>query len=190
MSLHSRADKLARAAARSSWLIELAPRVSELPGPIQKYDDPFLPYSRTVIQATSDLVAGYVFDFAAYMTLGAAGAIALERSVALAAADDACLTVLHGPFARGEFAALAAAGALNVAAATVTSAAVAEAFAAQGVCGLVVMASADAHADCCDGATVCIDGAVFRVLRQSFLDEFKRDDFGEALHAAVIGLPQ
>jgi len=37
-----------------------------------------------------------MFDLGAYLSLGGAGAVALERSIAFAAADAA--TILHGPF--------------------------------------------------------------------------------------------
>ncbi len=192
MNRHSRegefGGKVRSAAARGGWMIEIAPRVSEMPAPIQKYDDPFLPYSRAVIEATAALVAGYVFDLAAYLALGAAGAIALERSVAIAAADGGCITVLHGPFARGEYAALAGAGTLNVDAATVIDRRVAEAFEAEGVRGLVMTPDVSELPDAYNGHAIRIEGVQFGLLRQSFLDQFKRDDFAEALRNAVAGL--
>ncbi len=82
---------------QSRVALMLAPYVSRMPGVIQKYDDPFFPFGKAIIQATRDVVCAYVFDFAAYMGIGAAGAIALERTVAYARGD--AVTILHGPFA-------------------------------------------------------------------------------------------
>jgi hypothetical protein len=84
-------------AHQSRVALTLAPYVSRMPGVIQKYDDPFFPFSKAIIQATRDVVCAYVFDFAAYLAIGAAGAIALERTVAYARGDT--VTILHGPFA-------------------------------------------------------------------------------------------
>lgn len=181
------AGKATRAVLRSRWMIELAPRVSELPAPIQKYDDPFLPYSRAVLQATAERAGGYIFDLAAYLALGAAGAVALERSVALVSGEP-YLTVLHGPFAAGGFAALAGRDALNMDAATVTDSQVAKAFEAQGVYGIGPFSSANAAADGYGAGEIRLGGVQFTVLRQSFLDQFNREDFAEAIRAALTGL--
>jgi hypothetical protein len=74
----------------------LAPHLSMMPLPIQGYDDPFFPFGRAIVDATRDLVCMYMFDLASYLLLGAAGAIALERTIAYASRD--VLTILHGPF--------------------------------------------------------------------------------------------
>lgn len=84
-------------AHQSRVALMLAPYVGRMPGVIQKYDDPFFPFGRAIIEATRDIVCGYVFDLAAYLAIGAAGAIALERTVAYARGD--AVTILHGPFA-------------------------------------------------------------------------------------------
>lgn len=91
-------------ASRSGTLLWLAPVVSELPLAYLRYDDPALPYSRALINATAGRVCGWVFDLAAYLAFGAAGAVALERSAALAAGRG--ITILHGPFATEDYAAL------------------------------------------------------------------------------------
>lgn len=91
-----RLDTLAQAKGRALAL-RIAPRIEGLPLPIQAYDDPFLPFSKAIINATRDLVSVYIFDLAAYLALGAAGAIALERAIRYAKGD--ALTILHGPFA-------------------------------------------------------------------------------------------
>jgi hypothetical protein len=74
----------------------LAPRLTKMPLPMQRYDDPFLPFGKAIIAATQDLVCAYVFDLAAYLAIGAAGAVALERTIA--SVDDDTITILHGPF--------------------------------------------------------------------------------------------
>jgi hypothetical protein len=74
----------------------IAPRLALLPLPIQRYDDPFLPFGKAIIDATRDMVCAYIFDLAAYLSIGAAGAVALERTIAYARQE--ILTILHGPF--------------------------------------------------------------------------------------------
>lgn len=81
---------------RSDIILVLNPRPFLLPHPIQRYDDPYLPFGKAVIQATRPYVCGYMFDFASYLGMGAAGAVALERTVAYATQQS--LTILHGPF--------------------------------------------------------------------------------------------
>lgn len=85
-----------QAAHESRLVIGLAPRHTQMPAPIAKYDDPFLPFGRAIINATADYACAYVFDLASYLALGAAGAIALERSIPLVPRE--MLTILHGPF--------------------------------------------------------------------------------------------
>jgi hypothetical protein len=81
---------------QSDVILLMRPLMSDMPAPMHFYDDPFFPFSRAIIQATRDVVCGYLFDFAAYMVQGAAGARALERSIAYAGNDT--LKVIHGPF--------------------------------------------------------------------------------------------
>jgi hypothetical protein len=103
------AEKLAeiQKARQTDLALCLSPSVSRMPLPMQRYDDPFLPFSRAIIPATRDLVCAYVFDTAAYLTLGAAGAVALERTIALVTGE--ALAVLHGPFSGPDYAEVAAA---------------------------------------------------------------------------------
>ncbi len=75
----------------------LLPRLTKMPLPMQRYDDPFLPFGKAIIAATQDLVCAYIFDLAAYLAIGAAGAVALERTIAYVGEDN--LTVLHAWFA-------------------------------------------------------------------------------------------
>lgn len=79
----------------------IRPFITRMPLPIQRYDDPFFPFSKAIIAATRDLVCAFVFDMGAYLALGGAGAVALERSLAFAAAD--AVTILHGPFESDNF---------------------------------------------------------------------------------------
>ena len=93
-------------------VLPIAPQVERMPAPIRIYDDPFLPFGRAVIKATRDLVCGYLFDFAAYLAIGAAGAVALERTVAYVAGER--LTILHGPFSGDGYVILLDEGSFNV----------------------------------------------------------------------------
>lgn len=76
-------QKLHDAQKRSGqqWALYISPEVEKLPFEIQRYDDPFLPYMRAIYEATHDLTCAYMLDFGAYLRLGAAGAVALERSI-------------------------------------------------------------------------------------------------------------
>ncbi len=104
---------------QSRLALGLAPHMSDLPAPIIKYDDPFLPFSRAIIEATADMVALYVFDLASYLALGAAGARALERSIPLV--PDHIPTVLDGPFWTAGYARAAFADAFAVDAVTLAT---------------------------------------------------------------------
>jgi hypothetical protein len=107
MPPESFANKLNEACviSKSDLLLFIAPALSRLPLSIQRYDDPLLPFGRAIINATQDLVCGYMFDLAAYLTLGAAGAIALERTLPLA--GNSLIRILHGPFYGSGYAAAA-----------------------------------------------------------------------------------
>ena len=114
------ADRLAAAQQTTgSRALLMNPRLSLLPLPMQRYDDPFLPFGKAVIDATRDAVCAYLFDLAAYLALGAAGAVALERTIAYARAGDGTVCILHGPFASGAYAEAAGKSAFDVDAVTV-----------------------------------------------------------------------
>lgn len=87
--------------ATSKWALYISPKVDLLPFAIGRHDDPFLPYARAIFAASRDLVCAYVFDLAAYMALGAAGMVALERSIGLVAQGH--VTVLDASFSTGSF---------------------------------------------------------------------------------------
>lgn len=94
------------------------PRIADMPLPIQRFDEPFLPFGKALIAATQDLVVCYAFDFASYMALGAAGVVALERTLGFVGPD--CIKVLHGPFHGPGYSTMADKIALNLDAITVT----------------------------------------------------------------------
>lgn len=78
-------------------VVLIAPSVARMPLPIQRYDDPFLPFGKAVIQTTRDLVSMYIVDVMAYFVLGGAGAVALERTIDYL--NDEVPVILHAPFA-------------------------------------------------------------------------------------------
>ncbi|MEL7432808.1 MAG: hypothetical protein AAFN11_02575 [Chloroflexota bacterium] len=80
----------------SDIILFLNPQFENLPLPITRFDDPFFPFSKEIISATQDLVAGYMFDMASYLAMGGAGAVALERTIRYVPRDR--ITILHGPF--------------------------------------------------------------------------------------------
>lgn len=83
--------------SQSKIVVRLAPTASRLPLAYLRFDDPALPYGRDVISATAGGVCGWVFDLSAYLAYGAAGIIALERTLALAVGQG--ITILHCAFA-------------------------------------------------------------------------------------------
>jgi hypothetical protein len=94
------------------------PRIELLPIAATRFDDPFLPFSKAIINATRDLACAYVFDLAAYLSLGAAGAVALERSIRYV--PDNRISILHGAFSSDAFSAMADITGFGVNAITIT----------------------------------------------------------------------
>ena len=67
----------------NSWLcIGLDPALERLRVDFRKWDEPILPYNRAIIDATADLVCAYKPNLGFYLQWGAAGVIALERTIA------------------------------------------------------------------------------------------------------------
>jgi hypothetical protein len=130
---------------QSSIMLLLRPQMAKLPLPIQRYDDPFLPFSCAIIEAAQPLVCGVIFDMAAYLALGAAGAVAIERAIAFAGNRD-LLTVLHAPFATPDYAAATSALAFAPDGVTVTDTTLIPAYVLRHQSGVWVMG--DAGADC------------------------------------------
>ena len=88
--------KQAQAETGHNIILKLNPVFEMLPLPITRFDDPFLPFGKEVIQATQDLVCGYMFDMASYMAMAGAGAVALERTIRYVPKNR--ISILHGPF--------------------------------------------------------------------------------------------
>lgn len=80
----------------SRAILKLNPKLTRLPLSIQRFDDPFLPFVKPIIDATQDNVVAYWLDLASYLTLGAAGARALERTLGYIGVDVP--KILHAPF--------------------------------------------------------------------------------------------
>jgi hypothetical protein len=95
----------------------IAPKIEQMPLPMQRYDDPFLPFGKAIINATKEVICAYIFDLSSYLALGAAGAIALERTIDYVGED--AITILHGAFAIPSFASVMDETAFGVDAATI-----------------------------------------------------------------------
>jgi orotidine-5'-phosphate decarboxylase len=66
-----------------SWLcVGLDPQPERLPIEAQRWDEPILPFNKAIIDATADIVCAYKPNLGFYMQWGAAGVIALERTIA------------------------------------------------------------------------------------------------------------
>jgi UDP:flavonoid glycosyltransferase YjiC (YdhE family) len=115
----SYAERLAaiQGANRSDLALLLKPRLLQMPLPMQRFDDPFLPFMKAIIGATRELVCAYVFDLATFMATGAAGMVALERSIAYAGGD--VMKILHVPFASDDYVTAVSESAFNVDAVTI-----------------------------------------------------------------------
>lgn len=77
-------EKLRAAQERNnSWLcVGLDPQPARLPLPAFRWDEPVLPFNKAIIDATLDLVCAYKPNLGFYLQWGAAGLIALERTIA------------------------------------------------------------------------------------------------------------
>jgi orotidine-5'-phosphate decarboxylase len=67
----------------NSWLcVGLDPQPERLPVQALKWDEPILPFNKAIVEATADLVCAYKPNLGFYLQWGAAGIIALERTIA------------------------------------------------------------------------------------------------------------
>ena len=67
----------------NSWLcIGLDPNPDRLRVEFLRWDEPILPFNKAIIDATADLVCAYKPNLGFYLQWGAAGVIALERTIA------------------------------------------------------------------------------------------------------------
>jgi hypothetical protein len=189
------------AARPKSLALLLAPRLDRLPLPIQVYDDPFLPYGKAIINATRDVVSVYLFDLAAYLAVGAAGAVALERTIHYVRGD--AMTVLHGPFALPSYAAMLDEQAFGADAATVTDTQFIDAYLVREDKGVFVMRSGSPKvADAPRRAGICWqemnllsvadsmgESLNFQLLGEIFLQQYMTEDFAEQLRTALEQYP-
>jgi hypothetical protein len=144
---------------------------------MQRYDDPFLPFGKRIIDATHDLICGYIFDLAAYLALGAAGLVALERTIAYA--GEEVVTILHGPFASSDYAEAAGATALNVDAVTITNIADAEIYLQSGV-GVFITEGGIG-----ENGRLTLGDVTLNLLDQYIFYAGRGDDFADAVRTAV-----
>lgn len=72
---------------RSRLVLRLDLAANKVPLPLARTDDPLLPFAQALIDATRDVVCGYVLDPAYFLADGAASVIALERIAAYVPAD-------------------------------------------------------------------------------------------------------
>jgi hypothetical protein len=161
----------------SDLILWVRPRLDQMPLPMQRYDDPFLPFGKAIINTTRDLLCGYLFDFAAYLALGAAGAVALERTIAYV--SDEAVSILHGPFASPDY--TKAATAFGVDAVTITDAGIADGYLHEGV-GVFALDIGDYDLK---NLMLITDASVLRVLSNDVLYAGHGDDFAEQVRAAV-----
>jgi hypothetical protein len=142
-------DRMASACAahQSNLLIEVAPWPEKIPYPLLRYDDQFLPFSKMLIDIAAEFACGFIFDLAAFLCLGASGAIALERAIAYVPAP--LVRVLHGPFTTGAYSRAASESAFGVDAVTLCTAdqTVIETYAKGGAHGTLLDAGCVGHAD-------------------------------------------
>jgi len=67
----------------NSWLcVGLDPDPDRLRVDVLKWDEPILPFNKAIIDATADLVCAFKPNLGFYLQWGAAGVIALERTIA------------------------------------------------------------------------------------------------------------
>jgi hypothetical protein len=113
-------DKVQQAQNETATNIALFfnPQLNLLPIAATRFDDPFLPFGKAIINASKDSVCAYIFDLASYLSIGAAGAVALERTIRYVPNDR--VTILHGAFSSDGFSAMADTTGFGVDAITIT----------------------------------------------------------------------
>lgn len=180
------------ASTSSNIILHMNPIFELLPLPITRYDDPFLPFGKAIISATGDIVAGYFFDFASYLAMGGAGAVALERSIAYV--PDNCVSILHGAFTGTGYSAMASPIAFNLDAITIAT----EADLSYYTHNSPHMAFLVSHAEktvpeqgglyCANTATLHIGDRQLSLTTNDILYAGKLDDFAEKVREGVLSL--
>lgn len=179
-------QKLAQAqrASGSDCALLIAPRLLRMPFPMQRYDDPFLPFGKAIITATQAHVCAYMFDLAAYLAIGAAGAVALERTLAFARVGTQVPLILHAGFWGEAYATAMSDNALAVDAVTLAREMDAEAYTRVGVSGLPICVQGDPFYDPAS-MRFGIDGHLFRVLGEEVLYAGRDDNFAAVVAQTV-----
>lgn len=163
-----------------NWLLYVSPEIEKLPLDIQRYDDPFLPYLRAIHRAAADVICGYVFDLGAYLRMGAAGAVALERSIDLV--GETHLTMLDSAFGSDRYVTLWEETAFGCDALTITDVRLLAAYSGRADRCAFVMGGGDGLPayDSAKGI-FRVDGLTLRILREDTLFRARSLTFEETL---------
>jgi hypothetical protein len=183
---HGLAARLTQGAARP--LLLMNPVLTRMPLPMQRFDDPFLPFGRAIVEATRAHVGGYVFDFAAYLAIGAAGVVALERTIALLKGDSALAAILHGPLWGPHYARAVSLDALALDAVTLCQAEDAAAYTRAGVYAFPPQLPGQPGWQLGDDGRLSLNtegGPVGRTLPPDMLLAGRGDDFAEQVAARI-----
>lgn len=164
-------------------LLYIRPQQQLLPIPIQRFDEPLLPFGKALIAATDDIVTGYIFDFPAYLIYGAAGAIALERTIGYVRASGQTCAIVHGTFATDAYAAGMGASGFAADGVTVIDQTSTAAYHANGIFTLPVSSASLPEAFHLPGIPAPISVAGDAIAYTS-----REDDFAEAVRAAILTL--
>lgn len=167
-----------------NWLLYMSPEVEKLPLDIQRYDDPFLPYIRAIHRVAAEVVCGYVFDLGAYLRMGAAGAVALERSIDLV--GETHLTILDSAFGSERYVTLWEETAFGCDALTITDAALMAAYSARvDRCAFVLGGSDGLPAYDSPEGVFRVDGLTLRMLPEDTLYRARSLTFEETLREVL-----
>lgn len=162
-------------------LLVLRPQLPLLPLSIQRYDEPLLPFGKVLIASTRDIVTGYIFDFAAYLSIGAAGAIALERTIGYVLASSAACAIVHGPFISDDYALAMGKTAFCADAVTVLDYTLTNAFHAQAIVTLPVSHSGLPEQLAIPGTDLAVP-----VLGDAVVYQSRDDDFADVVRRTVL----
>lgn len=162
-------------------LLALRPRLPLLPLSIQRFDEPLLPFGKALVTSTCDIVTGYIFDFAAYLSIGAAGAIALERTIGYVLASSAACAIVHGPFVSDEYALAMGKTAFCADAVTVLDGAVMDGFHAQSILTLPVSPSGLPDRLAIPGTHLDIP-----VLGDAVVYQSREDEFADVVRRTIL----
>ncbi|MCU0465880.1 MAG: hypothetical protein MUF38_15090 [Anaerolineae bacterium] len=176
--------KAIQAETGGNWLLNLSPEVEKLPLDIQRYDDPFLPYLRVIHRAAAGMVCGYVFDLGAYLRMGAAGAVALERSIDLV--GETHLTILDSGFGSDRYVTLWEETAFGCDALTLRDASLLAAYSGRADrCAFIVGGDESIPAYDASGRIFRVDGLTLRMLPEDTLFRARSLNFEDTLREVL-----